>query len=81
MDATANSGLAAALPPHEGLTALKEQIGKLAGGSFGDHGVLPFGLAEIDAALPGGGLALGALHELSGLGGEPGLTPNLAALS
>jgi protein ImuA len=52
------------------LTALKEQIGKLAGGSLGDHGVLPFGLAAIDAALPGGGLARGALHELGGLGGD-----------
>jgi protein ImuA len=70
MDATANSRLGAALPPHEGLMALRERIGKLAGGSFGDHGVLPFGLAAIDAALPGGGLALGALHELSGLGGD-----------
>jgi protein ImuA len=30
--------------------------------------VLPFEVAAIDAALPGGGLALGALHELRGAG-------------
>ena len=29
---------------------------------------LPFGLAAIDAALPGGGLALAALHEVAGAG-------------
>src|SRR5262249_46826243 len=59
-----------ALPPPEGLTALKEQVAKLARGSVGDHGVLPFGVSAIDAALPGGGLSRGALHELSGLGGD-----------
>jgi hypothetical protein len=34
------------------------------------HGVLPFGVAAIDDALPGGGLALGALHEILGSGGD-----------
>jgi protein ImuA len=29
---------------------------------------LPFGLAEIDARLPAGGLVLGALHEVAGGG-------------
>ena len=32
------------------------------------HGVLPFGVAVIDQALPEGGLALGALHEILGAG-------------
>lgn len=32
------------------------------------HGPHPFGLAAIDAALPGGGLARGALHEAAGRG-------------
>ena len=32
--------------------------------------VLPFGLPEIDDALPGGGLAVGALHEVSSAGGQ-----------
>jgi len=34
------------------------------------HGVLPFGVAAIDRALPGGGLARGALHEILGRGGD-----------
>jgi len=34
------------------------------------HGVLPFGVAAIDHALPGGGLALGAVHEILGSGGD-----------
>ena len=34
------------------------------------HGVLPFGVAAIDHALPGGGLALGAVHEIIGAGGD-----------
>ena len=31
-------------------------------------GVLPFGLQEMDACLPGGGITLGALHEIGGAG-------------
>jgi protein ImuA len=34
------------------------------------HGVLPFGVGAIDRALPGGGLARGALHEILGVGGD-----------
>jgi protein ImuA len=34
------------------------------------HGVLPLGIAAIDRALPAGGLARGALHEILGLGGD-----------
>src|SRR5205823_10834115 len=34
------------------------------------HGVLPFGVAAIDRALPGGGLARGAVHEILGIGGD-----------
>jgi protein ImuA len=34
------------------------------------HGVLPFGVAAIDGALPGGGLARGAVHEIIGEGGD-----------
>jgi len=59
-----------ALPPQAGLTALRERVEKLARGSVGDHGVLPFGVSAIDAALPDGGLARGALHEIGGLGGD-----------
>src|ERR1700693_280112 len=34
------------------------------------HGVLPFGVAAIDCALPGGGLARGAVHDITGAGGD-----------
>src|SRR6516164_3977574 len=34
------------------------------------HGVLSSGIAAIDRALPGGGLARGALHEILGMGGD-----------
>src|SRR5512142_2941062 len=59
-----------ALPPQEGLTALRERMERLARGSVGDHGVLPFGVSAIEAAMPGGGLARGVLHEIGGLGGD-----------
>ena len=53
------------------LAALRTQIARLEGVSR-DHGVrrpvIPFGPAAIDDAVPGGGLALGALHELAGTG-------------
>ena len=50
------------------LTALRDRIRLLE--QPARHGVLPFGAAAIDAALPGGGLALGALHEIVGAGGD-----------
>ena len=34
------------------------------------HGVLPFGIAAIDGGLPGGGLRLGAVHEVAGAGAD-----------
>src|SRR4029077_4576898 len=34
------------------------------------HGALPFGVAALDRSLPGGGLALGAVHEILGAGGD-----------
>src|SRR5712671_2062245 len=50
------------------LTALRDQIRPLA--QPVRHGVLPFGVAALDCALPGGGLALGAVHEITGAGGD-----------
>jgi len=41
--------------------------------------VLPFGVAALDVRLPGGGLALGALHEIAG-GGNGALDGAAAAL-
>jgi protein ImuA len=50
------------------LNALRDHIRQLAAPAR--HGVLPFGVAAIDAALPGGGLALGAMQEIIGAGGD-----------
>lgn len=50
------------------LAALRRQVEALERGGRTALPVLPFGVAAIDGTLPGGGLALGALHELSGSG-------------
>src|SRR4029077_11599248 len=34
------------------------------------HGALPFDVSALDCALPGGGLALGAVHEIVGAAGD-----------
>lgn len=47
---------------------LREKIRGLEAADRRVVGVLPFGVKEIDACLPGGGLALGALHEVGGAG-------------
>ncbi|MBW7922088.1 MAG: damage-inducible protein [Rubellimicrobium sp.] len=51
------------------LAELRARIARL-DGSAQAAGVLPFGVAALDDHLPGGGLALGALHEVAGGGGE-----------
>ncbi|KQZ91852.1 ImuA family protein [Agrobacterium tumefaciens] len=50
------------------LDELRERISALEGGSARSAGTMPFGVSEIDAVLPGGGLAFGALHEFAGGG-------------
>jgi protein ImuA len=47
---------------------LRRRVARIEKGARESVPVLPFGVAEIDRRLPGGGLALGALHEVSGLG-------------
>jgi protein ImuA len=47
---------------------LQDRIRRIERDGAQRHGVLPFGVAAIDAVLPGGGLALGALHEILGSG-------------
>jgi protein ImuA len=47
---------------------LRAQIEKIEGRILRAKSVLPFGTAEVDSRLPGGGLALGALHEVAGGG-------------
>lgn len=51
------------------LAALRQQVVALENGGK-EVSVLPFDVAAIDAGLPGGGLPLGALHELGGAGTE-----------
>jgi protein ImuA len=50
------------------LAGLRERIASIEGEGAKKAGCLPFGVAEIDAILPGGGLAHGALHEFAGGG-------------
>lgn len=58
---------------------LRERIARLEGGTGRVRKVLPFGVSEIDARLPGGGLALGSLHEIAG-GGNGAVDGSAAAL-
>ncbi|HLN22917.1 MAG TPA: hypothetical protein VK558_02925 [Patescibacteria group bacterium] len=67
------------------LTRLRARIAALeGGGSEAVAGVVPLGVAEIDAVLPWGGLPLGCLHELalgpSGEGLDDGAGFGFAAL-
>jgi len=52
------------------LANLSERIRRIERPLATVHGVLPFGITEIDRTLPGGGLARGALHEILGTGGD-----------
>ncbi|MGI8568854.1 MAG: ImuA family protein [Methylocella sp.] len=58
---------------------LRERIQRLEGAATRRRLVLPFGIKEIDRHLPGGGLALGALHEVAG-GGNGAIDGAAAAL-
>jgi protein ImuA len=48
------------------IEVLREKIRRLETGERASRAVLPFGLADMDARLPGGGLSMGALHEVAG---------------
>jgi protein ImuA len=52
------------------LLELRERVRRIERSAATAHGVLPFGIAAIDQALPGGGLARGALHEILGMGAD-----------
>src|SRR3984893_5041514 len=58
---------------------LRARIQRLEGAAARRRLVLPFGVKEIDRHLPGGGLALGALHEVAG-GGNGAIDGAAAAL-
>jgi protein ImuA len=59
--------------------ALRERIRCLEGRARHQRAVLPFGVKAIDERLPEGGLALGALHEVTG-GGNGAIDGAAAAL-
>ena len=61
------------------LASLRAQIARMEGRERRTRSVLPFGIAAVDARLPGGGLALGALHEVAG-GGNGAIDGAAAAL-
>jgi protein ImuA len=54
----------------KGLAALRAEIAALEAGGRAESGVLPFGDADVDGFLPGGGLPLGRWHEITGEGLE-----------
>jgi hypothetical protein len=58
---------------------LRQRISRLAGAPTLGRNVLPFGIEMIDRVLPGGGLPLGALHEVAG-GGNGAVDGAAAAL-
>src|ERR1700731_865626 len=58
---------------------LRERIQHLEGAAARRRLVLSFGIKAIDRHLPGGGLALGALHEVAG-GGDGAIDGAAAAL-
>src|SRR6516225_9318244 len=52
------------------LPELRERVRRIERPTATARGVLPFGVAGIDRALPDGGLARGALHEILGVAGD-----------
>ncbi|MEZ2127677.1 MULTISPECIES: ImuA family protein [unclassified Sinorhizobium] len=67
------------LASNTALSDLRERIAHLEGGTARKHAALPFGTDAIDARLPGGGLAYGAIHEVAG-GGNGAVDGAAAAL-
>ena len=67
------------VPPASTLHILREQIQRIESGKRQVREFLPFGLPELDTRLPGGGLAMGALHEVAG-GGNAAVDGAAAAL-
>jgi protein ImuA len=61
------------------ISALRERIERLEGERSHPRTVLPFEIKEIDRILPGGGLAVGSLHEVAG-GGNGAIDGAAAAL-
>ena len=66
-------------PPSLALDEVRERIRLIEANRGAKHGYLPFGIEIVDKRLPGGGLALGALHEIAG-GGNGAVDGAAAAL-
>ena len=66
-----------AVRPLPDIDSLRAQVRQIESRHRPATPVLPFGLAHMDARLPGGGLARGALHEVAG--GGNGATDGAAA--
>jgi len=58
------------MSPAAKLVALQDHIRRIERPGTLRHGLLPFQIEAIDRVLPGGGLALGALHEIHGIGAD-----------
>lgn len=56
------------MPFSRSLEALRADIARIEAAGRPVHAVLPFGVPAIDDVLPGGGIRLGALHEVAGSG-------------
>ena len=65
--------------PQAVIETLRARIRAIESGARTSRGVLPFGVDALDKALPEGGLALGALHEVAG-GGAGAIDGAAAAL-
>lgn len=61
------------------IAALRARISQLEGEGARRRDVLPFGIPSLDSRVPGGGLALGCLHEVAG--GGNGAVDGAAAAS
>jgi protein ImuA len=75
---TFEEGMSALIQP-PAVLRLRKQIQCLEGVPPRARSALPFGIETIDSHLPGGGLALGALHEVAG-GGNAAIDGAAAAL-
>lgn len=60
------------MPPSHRITALRDVVARIERSTLPPNAPppLPFGVPAIDDALPGGGLPLGALHEIAGAGAD-----------
>lgn len=67
------------MPANPQLFALRDQIARIESVGKRARGVLPFGIEVVDRRVPGGGPALGALHEVAG-GGNGAVHGSAAAL-